>query len=120
MDWQSAVEEHFKALGFGGDWIWMNRRVLFFLAWKGNEIQVYQVEREWCPRPSDPVEVKDAFIELLGYLRRLSKWEKNFRGRDIAFKWMSFRELSEVERGVLREAGVEPFLFKAEDGGSAD
>lgn len=120
MDWQSKVEDHFKALGFEVDWVWTDQSRLFFLAWKSNEIQVHHVERVWSAKPTRPTAVKDGFIDLLGWLRHLSKWEKNFKGRDIVFKWMTFRELTETERGVLREAGVEPVFFTFEADPSAD
>ena len=112
MDWQSAVESHFKAMGYKVDWIWMNRRTLFLLAWKGNEIQVHQVEREWSGRPAQSAAVKQGFLELLGYLERLGKWGESFDRRKIILKWMAFRGFSDAEQGVLREAGVEPFFFR--------
>jgi hypothetical protein len=118
MDWQNAVERHFQALGYKVDWIWMNRRALFLLAWKGSEIQVHRVEGEWGSRPAQAVVVRDGFLELLGYLKRLGKLGESLDQREIILKWMSFRGFSDAEQKVLREAGVEPFFFKPDGEGT--
>lgn len=117
MKWQNAVEERFEGWGFQTDWIWMNRHALFLLAWRGPEIHIHYVEWEGHSLPARTEEgVKDLFMELLGYLRRLDKWGNYFKGRTILFKWMAFKEIPETQKKILEEAGVEPSHFVLEEG----
>ena len=117
MEWQNVIEDRFEGRGFQTDWIWMNRHALFLLAWKNREILIHYVEWEGHSHPvSTADEVKDLYVELLGYLRRLDRWGNYFKGRKILFKWLAFKAIPEAQRKILEEAGVEPsfFLF---DGG---
>lgn len=115
MDWQSTIEGRFVEGGFQVDWIWMNRSVLFLLAWKGRGIQVYYVEWEGGLRPLKVSVIKGVFIELLSYLRRYERFERAFKGRNVVFRWMVFRELPGSERMLLEESGVKP-VFVPPDG----
>jgi hypothetical protein len=116
MHWWGIVENKFKDQGFRTEWIWMGRYKLFFLAWKGHQVQVYFVEPDSGIEPEKASGVKELFLELFSNLRRLETWDRVFKGREVSFRWLAFRLVPEGQGQILKEAGVEPFFFELEDG----
>lgn len=112
MVWRGIVEKWFITQGFRTEWIWMGRNEVFLLAWKGRVLAVNFVEPDGSAGPEGSITVKKIFLELFSHLRRLESWDRIFKGREVSFKWLSFRRFSGPQIEILKEAGVEPFFFE--------
>jgi hypothetical protein len=111
MDLGDSVEKHLTGLGFQIEWVWMNRQAFFLLAWKGRRVQVLYADFNGRLGNLRPGEVKQVFLDLLGFLGDLEPWRRIIRGREIGFKWMMFKKPTALHNRLLKEAGVEPFFF---------
>jgi hypothetical protein len=120
MAWRDMLEKRFIDQGFQIEWIWMGRDALFLLAWKGRVLAVHFVEPDESAGPEEPMAVKELFLELFSHLRRLESWDRIFKGREVLFKWLSFRSFSDRQIEVLKEAGVDPFICQPDDGFSSN
>jgi hypothetical protein len=116
MNLENAIEKYFNAKGFQAEWVYMNREAFFLLVWKGQQLQIHYVDAAGCIEDFDVSSIKEAFFELLGFLRCLSLWQKNFQGREITFKWLMLEEPTALQAKILKTAGVEPFLFDMKKG----
>jgi hypothetical protein len=112
MDWEKVIRKSFEKRGFRAEWVWMGPAEPFLLTWKGRHVQVYYVDLTGQIHVQKSKAVRESFLNFLSHLNRLPQKDDIFKGREMVFRWLLLEEPSFSGREVLREAGVEVFLFR--------
>lgn len=116
MNWENLIEHYFEISGFEAEWAWMNRESRFILVWKGRSVRIYYVDIPMKLQNFRVSTIKVLFFDLIGYLQNLDRWQGILRGRNMEFKWLSLIEPTGIQVKILKDAGVESFIFKPEEG----
>lgn len=116
-EWEKNLQKHIGRRGYRTRWVRTGRGSVFFLAWKGKEVQILFVDLEDILPKASSGRVKEEYLELLSRLIRDPEWEGIFKGREVLFKWVTGRSALEDGVGTLESAGVERFYFpRSEEG----
>jgi hypothetical protein len=112
MDWEKVIRKSFEKQGFRAEWVWMGPDAPFLLAWKGRQVQVYYVDLTGQIRLQKSKAIRESFLNFLSHLNLLPQKDGIFKGREMVFRWLMLEAPSSAAREILREAGVEVFLFQ--------
>jgi hypothetical protein len=112
MDWEKVIRKSFEKQGFRVQWVWMGPQELFLLTWKGRQVQVYYADLTGQIRVQKSKAIRESFLNFLSHLNRLPQKDDIFKGREMSFRWLLLEAPSASGREILREAGVEVFLFR--------
>ncbi len=111
MDWEKVIRKSFEKQGFRAEWVWMGRESAFLLTWKGRQVQVYYADLKGQLRTQKSKAVRESFLNFLSHLNRLPQKDAIFKGREMVFRWLVLETPTSADLELLREAGVEAFLF---------